>query len=384
MNFKTLAKYMNFTYSTKTFCSRGFDHIATAISDGSIDLGGIMTVTSHRRERVLFPKAVYTDTYVIVIKTPETSTTATFNVFSPFDLSTWLGISGYGLITATLLRYMNTKAHKNESRRTWYKKLGLFYNYIFGTFVNQGGTYSSPSTAIRVFISCWWTFVIVMVGTYSGTLVSHLSVQTTIEYPFTSLEDAANSHLTPTVVRGFSNENLLQYADPDSNYGKMWRKVLADPQSVVSDIQESIDLTLTGKYFTPMHAVSAPAFIEADIQVTTKCRLTIAPFQFHTTDHSWAMSNTSKYFRAINTGIQILIETGHLQKWMSHQSTAFDKCVKAEVNLESASLSLQQLSSIFKLLIYGCAIATAVLIGEKFSTILREKITRHRLNVDLC
>ena len=67
-----------------------------------------------------------------------------------------------------------------------FEYFNILYVYIFCNLI--GGVHLPDSMTGRTFVSCWWLFCIIIVGTYCGNLIAFLTV-TKDRAPFETLEE---------------------------------------------------------------------------------------------------------------------------------------------------------------------------------------------------
>ncbi|XP_067131936.1 glutamate receptor ionotropic, delta-2-like [Centruroides vittatus] len=133
-----------------------------------------MQFSSH----VVFVKMMF------MVKKPEKLSNWT-SLIKPFQLELWL----ITFITVILCGYVLHKVLQEdaifeETEPTW-SRMNVFW-YLFGTFANTGGNLGSvvrfPS---RLILSVWLLSIVVLVSSYSGTLVSFMTCPTFEKVPRT-------------------------------------------------------------------------------------------------------------------------------------------------------------------------------------------------------
>lgn len=196
-----LGQYYNFTYSKRYLCAGGFAGALRRIKAGKIDLICDVVINSERGKQVRFLNGIVETSWAFVIKMPETYIEQV-TIFAPFDYVTWLLILASAIVVIGVIRTLHTLKTSSDHQSANFC-LDYLTVYVFGTLVYQGGTFASSRISIRLLQGCWWSFVIVLIGIYAGTLVSFLSVKTKVAYPFTTLQEATESEYTPVVVRDF-------------------------------------------------------------------------------------------------------------------------------------------------------------------------------------
>lgn len=360
-----LALYHNYSYREHFLCAGGFQAAVKELQDGSIDLICDVVVSEERERTVKFCEGIIRSRFVFITNAPDKQLIH-LTVLSPFHTNTWLLIFVWVTIVSGLLTVVNSlRPPEGEYRRSRTEMVCFLFIYIFGTLLNQGGTYKSSNVAVRMLLGWWWVFAVVVMGLYTGTLVSYLSIKTTTVYPFTTLREAAESPITPMVLRNFVVETVLRNSHPESDFGKLWSKILADPRALVDKPEDAVDLIITGKYTLVFESEwQASLLAEDDYARSGLCRLAIIPVDYLTTA-SCATSYSSPYIDAVSEGVARLSEHGILQKWRKTEWLVNRTCnYREEDTVAANSLTMSQLKNVFLLLGGGTCVGFACMCVE--------------------
>lgn len=359
----TLAKYMNFTFTVHIYCVNDLGDFMGDFRAGKIDLICEVRITDTRRKMIDFITPIREDYFAIIIKMPPRHILSTFTVLSPLDAKTWTLLfiyAGLGILFLTVCTTLTSFRNTGE----FLKNLIKVTVYILGTCAAQGGTYNANTTASRVFATMWWFFIVVILGIYTGALVSFLSIETTVSYPFTSLQEAVESDHIPTVVRGFAGEAILKDSNPDSELGKLWKKALAHPEAIVTSEEVALNLVLTANYGFIVPYSYVRHILALENSKYNKCKLTLAPFTFTVSVDSWAMYKNHSSYTALNKGMQSLTESGIFNKWQD-DTVSEENCWSAkESTISAQNIILQNVVALFYTLLGGSAVALTVLCAE--------------------
>ncbi|XP_014677578.1 PREDICTED: proline-rich receptor-like protein kinase PERK8 [Priapulus caudatus] len=259
--------------------------------------------------------------------------------------------------------------------------VSYFSMYVIGTLANQGGTYNPVHAAARLLHTSWWLFVIVMLGLYTGTLVSFLSVRTTIAYPFTNLREAAEGAVVPVVWRGYAIESLLRDSPPQSDFGRLWAKVSADPRATIEHEEQFAERLMSGDYAYIVNDWSGSSLVEQDYRQTGRCRLSIIPVDYNVRI-SCVVAPESPHKEALNRGIRALSDSGLLAMWQRQAMSRVSACApRAIADVVDNKLSLSHLRNIFRFLLEGVIAGLLALMGERAAQCLIHRLQRRRLAV---
>ncbi|XP_014673014.1 PREDICTED: glutamate receptor ionotropic, kainate 3-like [Priapulus caudatus] len=361
---RELGAYYNFTYSAIPFCNGGFSKVVAEVEAGRMDMACDVVTHPERAKQLRFLQPILHSYYVLLIKFPEKKTQTKLTIFVPFTTLTWVLIVACSLVITVLLPVLKYLSLSPDSPRYIWHGLSSAAVYVFGTLSNQGGTWVSGRIADRTLQFSWWMFVIVILSTYTGSLVSFLSVDTEVAYPFTSLHEAANYPITPIIVPGFIAEALLKESPPESDLGKMWKKALADPDAVVHSADEAIDRLLTGKYtlfvesdwYGTLHA-------QRDYRRSGECRLAMVPITVLPTSTTCVLAYGDPYYERLNDGITILHQSGILQKW-TDDMLKVPGCLLEQTSVSANVILLPYLQNLFTFLLLGVLVGGCCLCIE--------------------
>lgn len=357
--FDELAVCLNFSYVMSESCEE-FSAYSELMRSGKLDLTGLAIQSPERHVQATFLHPFIQTRYAIVIRKPPPYTTPSLTVLSPFDTLSWVLVCGF-LLSGTVILKLCQRVGPARG-----KSISYNFMFVFGTVLKQGGTYNSRCSYVRIFMSCWWIFVIVVSAIYTGTLVSFFSVTTRTEYPFTSLEEAASSKLLPTVVDKYAALEWMQSGQVGSYQWRLLQKLKSGGQGKVVEVQEALGLALTGKYFFISDMSYGSVYLATDYTNTKECRYTFAPFTFSDINIGWAVSHDSPYQEPLNQGLLKLFENGLMQKWWREIfPSAMDSCLAyPEPEIASFALSINHVAFILLVPVVGAVGGLLILLIE--------------------
>lgn len=358
--FDEIAHFYNLSYSVVNMCVN-METIYENINSGKLDVVCDLSKTPERQKRLKFFKPFYEQSYAFIIKMPK-GTWHRFQITAPFSSLTWIFIFVYGFVMIFLLGML-----QNRSRDMHDTSYTDIFIYVFGTVTNRGGTYRNDSTVVRVLQGCWWMFVIVTVAIYTGIIVSYLSVFVTVNYPFTTVKEAADGRMIPVVMEQFSGTDLMKNSNPDSDFGKMWKKVSRDPRATVSEHEDAMELVLTGNYYFIVGTTFGRILVATENEFFGECKVELAPVQFLPTAVTCATSYSFQNFHALDVMIQYLAQNGILHKMEQELELQTKDCLNhlPKAVVQTGAITPEYLWSVFGFLLCGIGAGVLCLFVEK-------------------
>ncbi|XP_014676000.1 PREDICTED: glutamate receptor ionotropic, kainate 4-like [Priapulus caudatus] len=238
--------------------------------------------------------------------------------------------------------------------------------FKLGSVLQQGGTYNADDMPSRMLVGWWWLFALVITATYSAKLVSNQSVHHSHSYPFTSIQEAATSPLTPLVYRGNSEEQLLSNSDPESDLGRLWRRVV-DDGALIDSKEEAYERVLSGDYSFINDETFSILFFARDYLQHNHCRFTRVPVYFYSGYRGFAVPKHFPYAEQLNYGIRTLSERGFINQWKKETlPEGAEYCLQLldPPVVGAQSLSFSHTRSLFLTLVMGIGGAAVCLLVE--------------------
>ncbi|XP_046636082.1 glutamate receptor ionotropic, delta-1-like isoform X1 [Daphnia pulicaria] len=278
---------------------------------------------------------------------------------------------------------------KNTTALKWASQYSI---YVLNTLTNQGGSVAVVQLSFRVLVGAWLLIVTVLVNSYSGTVISYLTVPK-MKPPINTFEDLAASKevelilLAETVieqqirVRDRSNSNdffniiicvrCLCLFRKDAKTGVM--KILGDqvrnnPDRILNSVPKVNSQIATGRYAFPFLQTFSNNYVASDFKKTGKCR-------FKTTDpltmaRFWSLplQKNSKFTPMLNHALMEVWETGLPSYWVKNAMPPAQKCFAQSKPLTSSRqipIRLNDLEGAFLILGIGFGLATFIFLVEK-------------------
>ncbi|XP_023213536.1 glutamate receptor ionotropic, delta-2-like, partial [Centruroides sculpturatus] len=131
---------------------------------------------------------------VFVVKAPE-KLSNWGSIIAPFSLTVWISLFVCLIAFGLALHKVLELDFSLQGTKIFLRRSTVFWN-LFCTFVNEGmNLYFIRRFPSRFLIGIWWLSIVVIVSSYSGTLMSFLTYPLTEAVPRT-IEELSNSVLT--------------------------------------------------------------------------------------------------------------------------------------------------------------------------------------------
>lgn len=362
-----LSKALNFSFNVKVIENK--ESTEKVSENAEIDMFGIVLALPERTKYMTFLHPVIYTSYVFVTKRNELQG---FNITDPFSTPVWILLLAYGLLAGPIIHCLDcqTKTTRNGNDFSQINstptKTGIIYyiQYALASFLQQGGTYLPCRLPARVTIGCWWLFAVILVAMYTGTLVSKLFISKR-QYAFTTLEELVDSEIVPVTLADLAATAILKNSPPDTDYGKLWKKMKTDDNVPVDNIATALDLTATGKYTYFSGGIAAKLLFIQDLKLHNSCRFSIAPITTVPLQMTFAVQRQSNYTEALNYGLAKLLQSDMITKLLEETVHLAEYCLDMPTqSVEAQAITLDQLSTAFWVILFGMSIAVFTLLTE--------------------
>ncbi|EFX78830.1 hypothetical protein DAPPUDRAFT_320132 [Daphnia pulex] len=309
---------------------------------------------------------------------------AYFMFSDPHAIVVWLCILLAMVVMVCLLtvlstiysRFMpSTKFFKtNEPKRSIWQTAGCYAIYVINIITNQGGSVPGSRFSFRVLMGAWLLAAMVLVNSYSGTVVSYLTAPKMMP-SINTLEDLAASQDVGVIV--LDNAVFAQDA-MEATSGTL--KILADqvrhhPDRLLNNIPKGITLLETGHYALPFLQTFCNDFVAKHFKKEGNCR-------FKTTDpitssafFSLLLPKNSKLTSEFYLAQIKAWEMGLPPYWMKISIQQAPKCFnkKRSEAAKKKPIGMDDLFGAFLILSVGLGLATIAIFMENFISCFQRK-----------
>ncbi|XP_051164696.1 ionotropic receptor 93a [Leptopilina boulardi] len=410
-----LSKKLNFTYQVILATSSGTTKAANNIrslgfskrlSDNSSYEGSGMSVGQKlpesvlqmlRNNKVFFAACVYTvyedkkkiinytvpismQTYTLLAPKPKILSRALLFI-APFTNETWACLSSTIIVIGLILYLMHKFNPKPTINAQEVVGLNTPYQcvwYVYGALLQQGGMHLPQEDSTRLIVGTWWLGVMVIVATYSGSLVAFLTFPR-MDNTVSTIDDLLErkSEFTWGFPNGSFLEDYLENTE-DSKYLELLTK--AERHISTSDIN-IISRVQNGNHVLIDWKSSFKYLIRKDILESGRCHFSLSTEDFISEPIAMMISKDSPYLPIINKELKRLHESGLIDKWILERMPLKDKCWEGPGNNQEANnhkVNMGDMQGIFFVLAIGFIIA-AILIGCEFGWHKKEEVHERKL-----
>lgn len=326
-----LARTLNFTYKIteppdQTWGVPGpdlqFNGMIGQLQREEVDIVAADISIQKERELVMdFMFPFYYGSSSVLLKKPDPNARKWRTLVDPFK---WEVLMTIGIclpivsMLAFLLEKFNPFYNDPENARIAAETYGLhtFHDafwYMYGALLCQGGVNLPESVAGRTFVSCWWLFSIVVVGTYCGNLIAFLTVAKD-KPPFETLDEMAD--LKGEYKWGFQEGTNWEHVFKTSTR-REFRRVgdaviefnKTDPSVFAKDFKTHLENVKKGHYGWIGDTVVM------EVEMSKDCDLMMIKEKFLPLKYAFGFTNNSPHVQIFTRQILSIHESGLLQVW---------------------------------------------------------------------
>ncbi|THK33261.1 ionotropic receptor 93a [Diachasma alloeum] len=253
----------------------------------------------------------------------------------------------------------------SPSRCTW---------YIYGALLQQGGMNLPKTDGARLIVGTWWLVVMVVVATYSGSLVAFLTFPK-MEAPIKNVDDVIErrGEITWSLPQDSFIEDFLTVSNEEGlvDYKRLLRG--NEPHAQTHDTvsyEDNIHDVKGGKHVVIDWKSSLMISGRNDYIETGRCAFSLGTdVLFLEEPISMVVPTDSPYLGLINVQLQRMHESGLMDKWIANRFPTQDSCSDSLMGgFEAANhkVDLEDMQGIFFILILGYIMGTVILGYEFF------------------
>ncbi|EFN86026.1 Glutamate receptor delta-2 subunit [Harpegnathos saltator] len=224
--------------------------------------------------------------------------------------------------------------------------------YVYGALLQQGGMYLPRCDSARLLVGVWWLVVMVLVATYSGSLVAFLTFPN-MDVAILTVDDliAHKGRVTWGFPNGSFLEEYLKNAE-EEKYHIMWERseIYNSTQEV-----EVIEKVKTGKHVLIDWRSTLRFLMRNDLLSTGGCSFSLSTDEFMDEPIAMIISQDSPYTKIINAELHRMHESGLMTKWITEQIPMKDKCSDSsgKQGVDERKVNVLDMQGIFFVLFMG-------------------------------
>ncbi|KAI9566014.1 hypothetical protein GHT06_009813 [Daphnia sinensis] len=414
---KWLAKKLNFTISYRyvilnqtnieKYGASNIEYGLHLTANKEVDaLVNGLTPTPERKKKVDFSYFIWTEPYAMVVPRPgeeprlfafvrpfqslviylcytKNNSIFCFHSFSKvwlLILITMLAVVGFMSFFSKFSLEMDDfiAEHRQESEQTQTRTLsqyaGSYFVYVLNIITNQGGNVMATRLSFRILVGVWLLIATVLVNSYSGTIVSYLTVPK-IKPSINTFEDLAVSTDVELIIKKdvvIGQQILVAKSGTLKILGDRTR---SNPERMLTDQTEIDKLLAKGGHAYPWIVSFCKFFIAGQFKKDGDCRFEMTdPVPFPTAFFSVVLQKNSKFTRAFNDAyvvffsLMLMWESGQITFWVTNDIPRAPKCF-AKINpratlTRQVPIQLKDLMSAFFIFAIGLGLAILAFVME--------------------
>lgn len=224
--------------------------------------------------------------------------------------------------------------------------------YVYGALLQQGGMYLPHSDSARLLVAVWWLVVMVVVATYSGSLVAFLTFPN-MDTAILTVDDliAHKRHLTWGFPNGSYLEEYLKNAEEEKYHILLERAQIHNATQAV----DVIERVKAGKHVLIDWRSTLRFSMRSDLLLTEGCAFSLSTDEFMDEPIAMIIGKDSPYIKIINAELHRMHESGLMNKWITEQIPTKDKCSESLVSkgVEERKVNVADMQGIFFVLFMG-------------------------------
>nr|XP_012227959.1 PREDICTED: uncharacterized protein LOC105675403 isoform X2 [Linepithema humile] len=285
------------------------------------------TVNDRGRGKINFTLPIFMQTYSFLTAKPGQLSRALLFT-APFTKETWACLAASIIIMGPIL-YLIHKYSPSSTRTSGLNSPWQCIWYVYGALLQQGGMYLPHSDSARLLVGVWWLVVMVLVATYSGSLVAFLTFPN-MDTAILTVDDliAHKSQLTWGFPNGSFLEEYLKNAEEEKYHILLERSIIHN----TTQEAEVIKKVKAGKHVLIDWRSTLMFAMRSDLLLTDGCSFSLSTDEFMDEPIAMIIAQDSPYVKIINTELHRMHESGLMNKWIGEQIPMKDKCSDSSTN----------------------------------------------------
>nr|QZH55028.1 ionotropic glutamate receptor 6 [Achelura yunnanensis] len=241
---------------------------------------------------------------------------------------------------------------------------------IIGSVMQQGSEIAPIAVAPRMITSIWWFFTMVMVASYTGTLVAFLTVENNI-FPFSHAKELPSKNIPYGAKAKGATASFFEKSTDDV-YKKMY-KTMAERGGLVANNDEGVKRAENSNFAFFAESTSIEYYGERH------CDLKMVGNLLDSKSYGIGMKKDSIYKKYIDQALLQLKEQNVIQKlkdtWWKEKRGG-GKCEVIQ-NKEPKQLGLKNMIGSFVVLGVGCVIGLVISIADMLWGVFKKTVKYH-------
>lgn len=238
--------------------------------------------------------------------------------------------------------------------------------YVYGALLQQGGMYLPKSDSARILVGIWWLVVMVLVATYSGSLVAFLTFPR-MDASILTIEDLLTRK--DKLTWSFPNSSVLEAYLDNADEEKYKLLLKHSTQHNETEEMEAVKRVKEGKHVLIDWRSSLRFLMRRDLLLTGECHFSLSADEFMNEPIAMIMSQESPYLSVVDSELHRMHESGLMHKWFSEKMPMKDKCWEVPGNNQAVNkrkVNVADMQGIFFVLFMGITGAILLLCCELY------------------
>nr|XP_012146781.1 PREDICTED: glutamate receptor ionotropic, delta-2-like isoform X2 [Megachile rotundata] len=396
-----LSKKLNFTYtvilpevnSTKPWSSSRFSKLGDKINEMTMSntrrvpkeviklvrekkvlLAACAYTVQEYEDTINFTVPVFVQTYSFLTTRPRQLSRALLFA-SPFTKETWFCLAVTVIIMGPIL-YLIHKYSPYSTKTSGLNSSWQCVWYVYGALLQQGGMYLPQSDSARMLIGVWWLIVMVVVATYSGSLVAFLTFPK-MDASILTVEDLIARK--DKITWGFPNDSFLELYLRNTDEQKY--QILLAYSERHNDTEEEtlVERVKQGKHALIDWRSSLRFLMRKDLLLTGGCHFSLSADEFLDEPIAMIIPQDSPYLAVIDAELRRMQESGLMNKWISEKMPMKDKCWEVPGSNQAVNkrkVNVADMQGIFFVLFMGVTLSFLFLFCELYWN--KRKVSKER------
>ncbi|XP_057369972.1 glutamate receptor 1-like [Daphnia carinata] len=382
LNFTLSYRPLNHTISAKY--GNPTNHAFHLIQNKEVDGFAVVFIATPERKKIMDFTSFFgwSDSYVMVVPRPEEESRL-FAFIWPFEPAVWLLIVITMVIMVVVMSlfsgsyvwlfvndFLNPIAQNRREERTaaFWQWPGIYSMYVINIMTNQGTSIAVRRFSFQILVGTWLLVAMVLVNSYSSTVVSYLTVPK-MKPSIQTFEDLAASPAVGLILK-VDTDIGQKILEAESGVLKiLGDQARREPDRLFTDPGKINARLIKGRYAYPYLQAFAKFFVGDRFRKDGKCHFQMTKPLSLTGFWSMAFQKGSKLTSIFNDVLVEIWETGLPRRWSNDENPRAPQCFakeKPRANLTGqVPIRLIDLMGAFLILGVGIGLATIVFLVEK-------------------
>nr|XP_033341070.1 ionotropic receptor 93a-like [Megalopta genalis] len=332
------------------------------------------TVNEDGKNAFNFTVPIYVQTYSFLTARPKQLSRALLFA-SPFTGETWACVAVSIIIMGPIL-YLIHKCSPYSMQTSGLNSSFQCVWYVYGALLQQGGMYLPQSDSARLLIGVWWLIVMVIVATYSGSLVAFLTFPR-MDALILTVEDLISRK--DRMTWGFLNGSFLEVYLENAEEKKYHVLLARAERYNDTEDEEMIQRVKDGKHALIDWRSSLRFLMRKDLLLTGGCHFSLGQDEFLDEPIAMIIPQGSPYLSVINAELRRMLESGLMHKWITERMPIKDKCWEIGSSnqvVNERKVNVADMQGIFFVLFMGVTMSFFFLFCEFYWH--RRKVSKQR------